>query len=50
MFEVVNVDGGPRIKVYAVANGNLTGDIMFLIWDDGEWKWVYASAYGPAVE
>jgi hypothetical protein len=50
MFKVIELDGGPSMTVYAVTTDNLSGDIMFLIWDDheGEWDWVYAGAYGPA--
>ena len=46
MFEVANIEGGPSIKVYSVMVDE-RGDTKFLIWDDGQWKWVYADAYGP---
>ena len=53
MFKVRHLDGtGPDITVYSVGIANSpTGDhdgaIVFLVWDDGEWKWLYADAYGP---
>lgn len=46
MFEIINTFG-TRIKVYAVELSLKTGDTIFLIWDEGKWKWVYADAYEP---